>query len=216
MSSVYLRAAGVLLAVLVLAGCGGDDGEEPRKVGESADLTQYEVASSGFSVGVPPGWETVSADDRPTKAELEELFADDPQIQPFLDAMSGEDSLIKFMALDSDAAGGFPTNLNVVVESPPSGVTQEQYWEATRDQIDRVFAEIDVEFDQASLPAGNALRLSYDHSRTPTGVQVSVIQYVLFEGGTGYTLTYTTLPDERSSRTQEFERSARSFRVTGS
>jgi hypothetical protein len=45
MSSVYLRAAGVLLAVLVLAGCGGGDGEEPQKVAETADLTQYEVAS---------------------------------------------------------------------------------------------------------------------------------------------------------------------------
>jgi len=43
MSSVYLRATGVLLAVLVLTGCGGDGGEEAQKVGETADLAQYEV-----------------------------------------------------------------------------------------------------------------------------------------------------------------------------
>lgn len=202
--------------MLVLAGCGGDDGEEPQKVGETADLTQYEVASAGFSVGVPRRWETVSADDRPSAEELEEVFGDDPALRPFLDAMAGEDSLIKFMALDPDAAGGFPTNLNVVVESPPAGVTREQYFEATRGQIEQLFSSTDVEFDQVSLPAGEALRLSYDHSKTPNGVQVAVVQYVLFEGGTGYTLTFTTLPGERSSRTSEFERSARSFRVGGS
>jgi len=47
-------------------------------------------------------------------------------------------------------------------------------------------------------------------------MRVAALHYVLFEDGTGYTLTFTTLPDERSSRTDEFERSARSFRITGS
>jgi hypothetical protein len=216
MSSVYLRAASVLLAVLVLAACGGDDGEEPQKVGETAGLTQYEVSSFGFSVGVPTSWETVSADDRPSEEELEEFFADDPQMRPFIDAMSGEDSLIKFMALDPDASGGFATNLNVVVESPPTGLTRQEYFEATRGQVDQLLSEVEVEVDQVSLPAGQALRLSYDHSRTPNDMRVSVIQYVLFEGGTGYTLTFTTLPTERSSRTPEFERSARSFQVDAS
>jgi hypothetical protein len=215
MSSVYLRAAGVLLAVLVLAGCGGGDGEEPQKVAETADLTQYEVASFDFSVGVPPRWETVSADERPSEEEIEELFGDDPQLRPFLDAMAGHDSLIKFVALDPESTGGFPTNLNVVVESPPAGATRDQYFEATRGQIDQLLSGVDVQFEEVSLPAGQALRVAYEHSRTPNRMRVATLHYVLFEDGTGYTLTFTTLAEERSSRTDEFERSARSFELTG-
>ncbi len=39
------------------------------------------------------------------------------------------------------------------------------------------------------------------------------LQYVLFENGTGYTLTYTTLAWPPSSTPAEFERSAQSFRI---
>ena len=36
----------------MLAGCGGGD-NDPEKVGETGGLTSYEVAASGFSIGVP-------------------------------------------------------------------------------------------------------------------------------------------------------------------
>ena len=214
MSSVYLRAAGVLLAVLVLAGCGGDDGDgadDPQKVGQTAALTQYEVASEGFSVGVPPAWTALSADQRPTQEQIDEALGDNPAFQPFLEAMAGEDSLIKFMAVDPSADPELPTNLNIVVESPPAGFTREQYFDASNAQIDQLLPTANVEADRVSLPAGEALHLSYEHSQA--GFPVAVVQYVLFEGGTGYTLTFTTLPDELSRRTAAFERSARSFTI---
>jgi hypothetical protein len=214
MGSVYLRAVGVLLALVVLAGCGGSDGDsaaDPQKVGESAGLTQYEVRSEGFSVGVPPDWRALTADERPTQEEIDEAIGDNPKLRPFLEAMAGEDSLVKFQAVDLESGPKLLTNLNIVVESPPAGFTREQYFDASRSQLDELLPDADVESEQVSLPTGEALRFSYEHSEA--GFPVAVLQYVLFEGGKGYTLTYTALPDDFSSRTAALERSARSFTI---
>jgi hypothetical protein len=207
-----LRTVGVLLVVLLLAGCGGgDNADDPQKVSETAGLTQYEVRSEGFSVGVPSAWRALTADERPTQEEIDEALGDNPKLQPFLEAMAGEDSLIKFMAADPESGPKLLTNLNIVVESPPAGVTREQYFDATHTQLAGLLPSADVESDQVSLPAGEALRLSYEHAEA--GFPVAVLQYVLFEGGTGYTLTYTALPDDLSERRADLERSARSFTI---
>jgi hypothetical protein len=212
MSSVYLRAFGVLVALVVFAGCGGSDSpDDPQKVNETPDLAHYEVRSEGFSVGVPPDWRALSADERPTQEEIDEELGDNPKLRPFLEAMAGEDSLVKFMAVDPESGPEFLTNLNIVVESPPAGFTREQYFAASRAQLGQLAPESEIEAEQVSLPAGAALRVSYEHGQL--GLPLGVVQYVLFEGGQGYTMTFTTLPDELSPRTEEFERSARSFTI---
>ena len=61
MFSVYSRALGVLLALLVLAACGGSDEGGPERVSEEGGLATYEVEEYGFSVGVPSDWRAVSA-----------------------------------------------------------------------------------------------------------------------------------------------------------
>jgi hypothetical protein len=213
MCSVYLRTVGVLLVVLLFAGCGGgDSADNPQKVGESDALTQYEVRSEGFSIGVPPSWTALSADERPTQEEIEEELGDNAKLRPYLEAIAGEDSLVKFMALDPESDPELPTNLNVVVDTPPADVTREQYFDVSREQLALLVPGGDVESEEVSLPAGEAMRFSYEHSET--GFPVTVLQYILFERGTGYTLTYTTLPDELARRTDAFESSARSFTIT--
>jgi hypothetical protein len=59
-------------------------------------------------------------------------------------------------------------------------------------------------------PGGESLRLAYeqDTGAVPT---VAIVQYVLFEQGAGYVLTYTTLPDRSAEYAETFEASARTF-----
>ena len=132
-----------------------------------------------------------------------------PRMQPILDAMSDADSPFKLVAADPDVDDGFATNLNVVVEEPP-GLTRQQYFDAGSAQLESLgITEFDEE--RVSLPAGEALRSTFEHSLGDR--PLAAVQYVLFENGTGYTLTYTTLPGTLESRLAGFEESARSFRI---
>ena len=54
---------------------------------------------------------------------------------------------------------------------------------------------------------------AWQQRHSVVGFPIAVVQYILFEGGKGYTLTFSTLPDELSRHTAAFERSARSFTI---
>jgi hypothetical protein len=208
-----MRILGAALAIaLSLAGsaaCSGDD--EPQKVGEADGFTTYAVESSGFSVGVPADWETVSVDDVLTEETLDSMRKADPGLAPVLDVIAAPDSPIKLMAADLDTDAGFATNLNVYVEKAP-GFTRGQYFDTAPMQLESLgITEFDEE--RVGLPAGEALRLAYEHTRFGVDQPLAVVQYAFFENGTGYTLTYTTLPSAVDSRVAEFEQSARSFRI---
>jgi hypothetical protein len=206
-----LRTVGALLVVLLFGGCGGGGGTaDPEKVDQTPDLAQYDVRSEGFSVGVPPAWVALNADELPTQEEIADVLGDNPEMRPYLEAMAEEDSLVKFMALDPGSDPELTTNLNVGVESPSAEVTREQYFEAMQAQVAQVFSA-DIDSDRVSLPAGQAVRLTYEHSAA--GFPVAVLQYFLLEDGKGYALTFTTHPDELDRRTAEFKRSARSFTI---
>lgn len=201
-----------MLAALLLPACGGGAAEEPQRVGESGGLATYEVSGAGFSVGVSPDWQTVSVDDAFTESQLEAMKEADPALAPYLDALGGPDSYVKLLALDPDIEAGFATNLNVIVEPVELEITREQYFEATMAQVRQVLGA-EVEEGRVDLPAGEALHLSYEQFQDPSGGSVATVQYILFEDGNGYVLTYSTLPDRVAASAAEFESSARSFEL---
>ena len=201
-----------VLAALLLPACGGGAAEEPQRVGESGGLATYEVSGAGFSVGVSPDWQTVSVDDAFTESQLEAMKEADPALAPYLDALGGPDSYVKLLALDPDIEAGFATNLNVIVEPVELEITREQYFEATMAQVRQVLGA-EVEEGRVDLPAGEALHLSYEQFQDPSGGSVATVQYILFEDGNGYVLTYSTLPDRVAASAAEFESSARSFEL---
>jgi hypothetical protein len=214
MARRLLLLLAVALAACLLPACGsGEDAdEEPQKVGASGDLTTYEVGSAGFSVAVPRDWRTVSADKAFTEDELREIKAEDPGLAPFLDALEGPDSLVKLLAFDPDVEGGFATNLNVLVEPVTIDITREQYFEATVSNVRQQFGP-EVEQERVDLPAGEALHLTYEQSRSAGDGPIATVQYILFENETGYVLTYTTLPPRLPESADDFERSARTFEL---
>jgi hypothetical protein len=210
MQQVYARVLAVLVLAGALVACGGN-GDGPQKVGETGGLATYEVESSGFSIGVPTDWRVLTADEVFSDEALDSMRDADPKLEPILDAMSAPDSPFKLIAADPSPDDDFATNLNVVVEDVPSGVTREDYFEASTAQFEE-FDVTDLTEERVALPAGAAMRSTFEHS---LGVDepLAVLQYVLLGKETGSTLTYTTLPEAFGSRLDEFERSARSFRI---
>jgi hypothetical protein len=95
---------------------------------------------------------------------------------------------------------------------PPAGVTRQQYFDASTAQLES-FGITEFDEERIELRAGEALHVMYEHSRGGVDRPLAVAQYVLFENGTGFTLTYTTLAAALASHRDDFEESARSFRI---
>jgi hypothetical protein len=212
MLSVYSRLLVILLLVPALAGCGGGDdkpaAEQPQKTGETEDLAAYEVESGGFTLSVPREWKAVNIDEILDAGGLDALREEDPELARQVEPLAQPGSPVKFVAIDPDVQDDFATNANVYVEETPAGVTRDQYFDASVDRISEAIGAPQQE--RTSLPAGEALRLSYEQE-LDSGRRLAMLQYLLFEDETGYVITYTTLPDRSAEYAETFETSARSF-----
>jgi hypothetical protein len=209
--SVYSRAFAVLLLLLTLAACGGGDDEpesaQPERTGEQNGLAAYEVASGGFSISVPEEWKAANIDEVIDEDALDEIRKEDPELAEQIEPIAQPGSPVKFVAIDPDIQDDFATNTNVYVEEVPEGVTRDQYFDATIQQITEALGA--PEQEQTTLPAGETLKLAYE--QTAGGRRIAILQYILFENGTGYVITYTTLPERSSEYADTFETSARTF-----
>jgi hypothetical protein len=207
-----------VLAALFLAACGGGEeaAEGPRQAGTENGLTVYEVDSGGFSIAVPPGWDTVSADDLLDSGDLDVVAAENPEFEPYFRMLAGPDSPLKFVALDPDIRHGFATNLLVGVEDLPDGMKLDDYERATRLQISSLGTlQGEIEVGEAALPAGEARTMSYRMRLTVGGTETvfATRQYYLVDGDKGYVITFTTLPGLVDAYANSFVRSADTFRL---
>jgi hypothetical protein len=215
------RALRCLLAVLTalsLAACGGSEeaAEGPRQAGTENGLTVYEVDSGGFSIAVPAGWDTVSADDLLDSGDLDVVAEENPEFEPYFRMLAGPDSPLKFVALDPDVRQGFATNLLVGVEDLPDGMNLDDYERATRLQISSLGTlQGEIEVSEAALPAGEARTMSYRSRLTVGGTETvfATRQYYLVDGHKGFVITFTTLPGLVDAYANSFVRSADTFRL---
>jgi hypothetical protein len=212
--SVYARLLALPLVLLALAGCGGGDdepaAEQPQKTGEADGLAAYEVESGGFTLSVPEDWKAATIDEILNGDALDEIRKEDPDLARQIEPFAQPGSPVKFVALDPDVQDDFATNANVYVEEVPGGVTRDQYFEASLQKLTDAFGA--PEQERVTLPGGEAVRVSYEQE-IASGRKVAIVQYILFEEGTGYVLTYTTLPDRSAEYAETFEASANTFEL---
>ena len=211
--SVYSRLLALLLVLLTLAGCGGGDDDEtevdrPQQTGAADGMAAYEVEGGGFTISVPEDWKAANIDEILDEGALEDLRAENPELARQVEQFAQPGSPVKFVALDPDVQDDFATNANVYVEEVPAGVTRDQYFDANLDNITEAFG--DPEQERVTLPGGEALRLAYEQDATADR-PLAIVQYLLFENGTGYVITYTTLPDRSDEYAETFDASARTF-----
>jgi hypothetical protein len=208
-----LCAVVLLAAALASAACGNDENERLQARSTSAGFTTYDVSRAGISIDVPSTWKTATADEVFDQAGTESLEDEDPEVAEILRMLAQPNSPMKFFAFDPNATAGFATNANVILEDVPGGFTREEYFEASLAQIRRLVDPEGMEEERVQLPAGEALHLTYEQTTPGTARTNTTIQYVLFEEGTGYVLTYSVLPDRADEYSTTFERSAQSFRI---
>ena len=212
-------ASALVGAVLLLAGCGGESEGvgAPEAQRTTGGHTTYKVASAGFSVAVPESWRTISADEFSKGGGMEDVLRETPALEPYVDAFQGANSVLKFVAIDPELSEEFATNLNIIVEAIPDGMTNESYEQGLLSQL-RSFAGLvgEVETTDVELPAGPATRLDYQLDLEASGRQVttSTLQFAFLLEGTAHILTYTTTPDLGSKYEDAFVESARTFRLT--
>jgi hypothetical protein len=215
MGSVYSRVIAVLLVLLALAACGGGDdepaAEQPVKTGESGGLDAYDVPAGGFSLSVPTSWKAATIDEVLDEEGLERVRQEDPELARLIEPLAQPGSPVKFVALDPNVREEFATNVNVYVEDVPEGVTRQEYFGASVDNLSEALGAESIEPETVQLPAGEARRVAYQQEAA--GRQIAQVSYIVFEEGTGYVITYSTLPQFAEEYADTFESSAQTFRL---
>jgi hypothetical protein len=212
-AAIWLALAGAV-AVGSWQHARGPENERPQARETVAGFTTYAVPSAGFTIAVPETWRTFTADEVfEDRAELEEFARQNPDLGPFAEVLGDRRSPMKLIAADPNLSDGLATNMNVVVQNLPEGVSFEALVRNTETEIRSIGLTRDVESETVRLPAGSAQRLSYKARFVYGGTPhlASVLQYALVANGRGYVLTYTTLPELEGDYRDDFERSARSF-----
>jgi hypothetical protein len=210
--------AGAVVGVLLAKGGGDDSGKASGPVAIPAGWTRHDLASEGFTLGLPPGWRDIPPGE--VEPALDELRADNPELADLVEGqLQGSLSqLVRFFAFDTEApslAEGFATNANVVVEPLQVDVTFEQYLEANVRQLRQVpNVTVTVRDDTLSLPGGrSAVISSVFELKSPEGLkQVDVTQYVFLKGRRGFILSMTTTPAHQSAYRTTFDQIARTFK----
>jgi len=117
----------------------------------------------------------------------------------------------KCCALRADDRTG--TNVFVITEPVPAGITLEQYADVLSAHIESGgVVERVADDERTSLPAGPSIRLSLEGSSN--GLTVAEVVYVLIDVTTGYTVVFATPRAALATRLPVFEEMIESLRFT--
>jgi hypothetical protein len=200
------RAILITLGIVALvAGCGGGS-SEPSASGE---WTRHDIRDSNASVALPAEWKALEDFDVQTLSDFtkeNEKFA--PYVEPLL-----RNDVFKLFALDPDIEEAFATNLNVIVA--PVGMPLRDWVARENASTRRVAVPGSLRTSYVTTPAGEAAQVSWLLELNSGGEKKTVrsVQYMFQESGSGYVLTFSTLPSLATKYEPTFRKSAESFRL---
>jgi hypothetical protein len=200
------RAILISLGIVALVtGCGGG-GSEPAASGE---WTRHDIRDSNASVSLPAEWKALEDFDEQTITDFtkeNEEFA--PYVEPLL-----RNDVFKLFALDPDIEEAFATNLNVIVA--PVGMPLRDWVARENASTRRVAVPGSLRTSYVDTPAGEAARISWLLELNSGGEKKTVrsLQYMFQDAGSGYVLTFSTLPSLATKYEPTFRKSVESFRL---
>lgn len=185
-----LLAIIMLIAVMLLTGCGNNDTTEGGK-GELDNLTVYTAEET-------PDWSTF---DKISGIEFK---------YPANYKSIGTSSMPMYM--DPDVAGA---TLNVVTSSFPSSLSFEGYVDASIPGIkSQMSINGDIKVDYINLNGQKAAKLDYE--ATSQGQTMSITQVLIKKNGNAYILTLGMLKSDKDANTsginEKFEKIVKSFK----
>jgi hypothetical protein len=200
------RAILISLGIVALVtGCGGGS-SEPSASGEWA---RHDIRDTNASVALPAEWKALEDFDEQTLSDFtkeNEKFA--PYVEPLL-----RNDVFKLFALDPDIEEAFATNLNVIVA--PVGMSLRDWVARENASTRRVAVPGSLRTSYVTTPAGEAARVSWLLELNSGGEKKTVrsVQYMFQDAGSGYVLTFSTLPSLAPKYEPTFRKSAESFRL---
>jgi hypothetical protein len=178
--------------------------------GAAERFKRHTVRGQGVSLAVPAPW--VAVDAALPAATLARIGRQNPRLAPYLRQLSGPNSAAKFLALDPAVAGGFATNVNVVV-APIPAVGFDQFRAAILNEIRTIVGSAPIDDSAVTIGGVRAVRVAYPFritvGRTYT---VSTLQYAFHQPSRSVVVTYTTIPRLKARYAPVFARSAASIR----
>src|SRR5919201_5582566 len=151
-----MRRRLVLLAVTLLAAIVASTA--------AAALRTHSIPGYGISVGLPATWKTIDYRQILKPGVLQTLARDNPDLAGSFAAMAQPNSPVKFFAYDPQAVNGFATNVNLVVLRVPGGITFADYSRRLVAELRNVPSVANLRSANVRLPAGRAVRISYQLS----------------------------------------------------
>ena len=171
-------AAAVLLAGSG-AGCGSDDDE------------RVDASAPDFAVELPAGWEARDEEDREEVGEFGLDFASDQLGLPDGAPVSFD---VQALWTETEVVDEFRTNINVIREQLPAGISPQRYLELSASQIEATAAFTDVSeiTDGPEVDGEPSSQLTYSAGQGPP-VRLRLV--TVFHGDAAYNVTLTSLED---------------------
>lgn len=177
------------------------------------------VADAGFSLALPDGWETISAEELSETGVMDELMEANPDAQGPLEqaraALENDQiALFAFDAREESISSGFAANVNAIDVGPVEGTAEDAGEEIVAAIEDQVPVNGEVSSETVTLPAGEAALIRYEWSVANASgetVDVSVTQYAILAEGGGFVLSMSAATDTLDQYEETFRQIAESF-----
>jgi hypothetical protein len=208
LAAVGVVLIGGLVGGVLAAMSRRDAGRAPLKPG----WTSRTVSAAGFTIGLPPGWVSVSTTN--AVAAYESLGDVNPKLAALVKDQLASSDLVKLLAFDTRAATidqGFPTSLTIAAAPVAEGMDLDAFVAGDVQQLRAVAgSKVTVDTSRLVVPAGETALVQ---TELPLGGRTSALnQYLFVRGGFSYVLSFTTLPANRAPYIPLFEEIARTLR----
>lgn len=178
---------------------------------------RYEFSEQGFAITLPREWQPVDLSADRMTSSLSAFAGANPQAATLVEEQFQSIANARFTFFAAELSPvvldtGFATNVSLLRQPLPKGITLDFYGQLTAKQVQEKFElTTPVSLAPGSLPAGKLVALSYK-MRGANG-ELAVTTYLIMQAQTVYDLTFTTTSAQAESYAQTFAMIAKSFRL---